>query len=220
MAKLNIRRNVLAENDRIAESLRGYFGKNKTFVINIIGSPGCGKTTLLEKTIEHFKDKYKIYTLVGDVQTEEDAIRLKNAGGDAKQIITGGACHLDARMIEKEFESTLPEDLDMLIIENVGNLVCPSSYDLGEDNKIVIVSVPEGEEKPLKYPSIFVRSGLFILSKIDYLSLGGFDKDKILANAKKVNPKIMELCLSSKTGEGMDGWFEWVEESIKNKKNS
>ncbi|MBN2135001.1 MAG: hydrogenase nickel incorporation protein HypB [Acidobacteria bacterium] len=220
MATLNIKRNVFAENDRIAEILREHFAKNKTFVINIIGSPGCGKTTLLEKTIEHFKGKYKIYTLVGDVQTEEDAVRLREAGGDAKQIITGGACHLDARMIEKEFEESIPKSLDMLIIENVGNLVCPSSYDLGEDHKVVIVSVPEGEEKPLKYPSIFIRADLFILSKVDYLALGGFDKEKILANGKKVNPKIRELCLSSRSGEGMDEWFEWIEESIRNKKNS
>ena len=220
MKIINIKKNVLAENDILAEKLRREFRKKNVFTINIIGSPGCGKTTLLEKTIEHFVGKLNMFTLVGDVQTEADADRLKNVGGHAKQIITGGACHLDARMIEREIELLDLDEIEFLIIENVGNLVCPSSYDLGEDEKVVIVSVPEGDEKPLKYPSIFHRSSLFIVTKTDLLGTGDFSIDKVIENAKSINPTLTTMKVSAKTDEGMSDWFNWIQAGLDKKETN
>jgi hydrogenase nickel incorporation protein HypB len=220
MKTISIRENVLSENDRIASKLRERFRKNKIFTINIIGSPGSGKTTLLEKTIAALKDELEIRIIVGDVQTENDADRLRNAGGKAVQIQTNGACHLDARMIQKKLAEMEFEGPGLLIIENVGNLVCPASYDLGENVKVVILSAPEGDEKPLKYPAIFHRAGLMVITKTDMLELCNFDPQSAYSNASHINPSIKWIKLSAKTGYGMQSWFDWLKDNVAENRSS
>jgi hydrogenase nickel incorporation protein HypB len=214
MKTISIRENVLSENDRIASKLRERFRKNRIFTVNIIGSPGSGKTTLLEKTIAALKDELDIRIIVGDVQTENDADRLRKAGGKAVQIQTNGACHLDARMIQKILDGMEFEGPGLLIIENVGNLVCPASYDLGENVKVVILSAPEGDEKPLKYPAIFHRAGLMLITKTDMLELCNFDPQSANHNAAHINPSIKCIKLSAKTGYGMQSWFDWLKDNV------
>lgn len=211
MNRLPLERKVLSENDLIANRLRERFLDNRILCVNLISSPGSGKTTLLEKTLEHFPKSQRAAVLTGDIQTENDANRLKRFGFPVKQITTGGTCHLDARMIETHLEDWPLRDLDFLFIENVGNLVCPSSYDLGEAAKIVVLSVTEGEDKPLKYPSIFFRSELLILSKTDLLPYVPFDVDVAMENARRVHPAIDVVKVSCLNGSGMDEWFHWLE---------
>ena len=218
MKTIKLRSNVMAENNRIAQKLRETYEKKKLLVINIIGSPGCGKTSLLEETIKKADNNFRTMIIVGDVQTEYDAERLKKVGADAYQIETMGICHLDARMLQKKIQDIRPKGTDLLIIENVGNLVCPAGYDLGEDSKVVMVSVPEGDEKPLKYPAIFHRADLFLITKIDMLENSNFNLDRAVQNAKKINPDIKAIPMSSKTGEGMNEWFSWLEGNISRKK--
>jgi len=220
MKTISIRENVLAENDQIASKLRERFRRNKIFTVNIISSPGSGKTTLLEKTIIALKDDLDIQIIVGDVKTENDAGRLKKAGGKAVQIQTSGACHLDARMIQKILNVIEFNGPGLLIIENVGNLVCPASYDLGEDVKVVILSAPEGDEKPLKYPAVFHRAGLLIITKTDMLELCNFDSQAAYRNAAQINPSIKCIKLSAKTGEGMQAWFDWLKDNVAKKISS
>lgn len=211
MSQIAVEKKVLNENQVIAQRLRESFAENGVLCLNIISSPGSGKTTLLERTLERFPKDTKVALLTGDLQTENDAQRLAKAGFPVKQITTGGTCHLDARMIEKHIADWDLANLDLLIIENVGNLVCPSSYDLGEAAKIVILSVTEGEDKPLKYPSIFFKSSLMVLSKIDLLPYVPFDPVKAKENACKVHPGMEIVEVSSVTGEGMETWMEWLE---------
>src|SRR5208283_2214123 len=201
-----------SENDRIAAELRGRFLEHGVLCLNLISSPGSGKTSLLERTLETLPRHDRVAVLTGDIQTENDADRLKRFHFPVKQITTGGTCHLDARMIEKHLGDWKLEDLDLLIVENVGNLVCPSSYDLGEDAKIVLLSTSEGEDKPLKYPSIFFKSELMVLTKIDLLPYVPFSADLAKENARRVHPGIEILELSSTTGEGLDRWMEWLQE--------
>ena len=177
MNRVPLEGKVLNENARVAAELRERFREHRVLVVNLVSSPGSGKTTLLEKTLEHLPTGSRVAVLTGDLQTENDANRLKRYGYPVKQIVTGGTCHLDARMIEKHIADWDLAKLDALIIENVGNLVCPSSYDLGESAKIVLLSVTEGEDKPLKYPSIFFKSELMILTKTDLLPYVPFDAD-------------------------------------------
>lgn len=202
---------VLNENARIAEELRERFRDNRVLVVNLVSSPGSGKTTLLEKTLQHLPAGSRVAVLTGDLQTENDANRLKRYGYPVKQIVTGGTCHLDARMIEKHIADWDLAKLDLLIIENVGNLVCPSSYDLGEAAKIVLLSVTEGEDKPLKYPSIFFKSELMVLTKIDLLPYVPFSADEALENARRVHPEMEIVKVASLTGAGFDQWMTWLE---------
>jgi hydrogenase nickel incorporation protein HypB len=187
MERVPLERKVLSENDRIAAELRARFQGHGILCLNLISSPGSGKTSLLERTLESLPREDRAAVLTGDIQTENDANRLKRFGFPVKQITTGGTCHLDARMIERHLADWNLEDLDLLLIENVGNLVCPASYDLGEAAKIVVLSVTEGEDKPLKYPSIFFKSDLLVLSKIDLLPYVPFDIDAAAENARKVH---------------------------------
>jgi hydrogenase nickel incorporation protein HypB len=220
MKTINIRENVLAENDRIASKLRASFARDNIFAINIISSPGSGKTTLLEKTISAIGGQFPIQIIVGDVQTQNDAKRLQKAGANAVQIETHGGCHLDARMIQKKIEQIELQRKSLLIIENVGNLVCPSSYDLGEDVKVVLLSVPEGDEKPLKYPSIFHRAGLMVITKTDMLTMCDFDPRKAHENARVINPNLQFISVSAKTGEGLSDWFKWLRTNFADKTSS
>jgi hydrogenase nickel incorporation protein HypB len=211
MTVVRVEQKVLNENQRIALELRRRFADNNVLCLNFVSSPGSGKTTLLEKTLAAFGPEEKIAVLTGDLQTENDARRLARYGFPVQQIVTGGVCHLDGRMIERHLEPWSLADIDVLFIENVGNLVCPSSYDLGEQAKVVLLSVTEGEDKPLKYPSIFLKSSLLILTKVDLLPYVPFDIEAARANARQINPAIEILELSCSTGQGMDAWRAWLQ---------
>ncbi len=205
-----VERRVLNENDRIAAELRRRFQERDILCLNFISSPGAGKTTLLEKTLAGFNPVDRVAVLTGDIQTDNDARRLAGYGFPVQQITTAGACHLDARMIERALGAWDLDQIQVLLIENVGNLVCPTSYDLGEEAKIVILSVAEGDDKPLKYPGIFHRAQLMILSKMDLLPYVPFDKEAAIANARRVHPGMEVIELSSTTGEGLDRWRRWL----------
>jgi len=209
---VRVEQKVLNENQRIAIELRRQFEANEVLCLNFISSPGSGKTTLLEKTLAEFGPEEKIAVLTGDLQTENDARRLARYGFPVQQIVTGGVCHLDGKMIERALEKWPLGNIDVLFIENVGNLVCPSSYDLGEEAKIVLLSVTEGEDKPLKYPSIFHKAALMILTKVDLLPYVPFDMEAARKNAREVHPEIEILEVSCTTGQGMDEWRAWLEE--------
>ena len=202
---------ILKENDRIAAELRARFQEHGILCLNLVSSPGAGKTSLLERTLESFAPGERVAVLTGDIQTDNDAVRLARAGFPVQQITTGGTCHLDARMIEKALAAWNLEELDLLLIENVGNLVCPSNYDLGEAAKVVVLSVAEGEDKPLKYPAMFFRSELLILNKVDLLPHVPFDLRQARANAQRVHPGIEILEVSSLTGEGLPQWRDWLQ---------
>jgi hydrogenase nickel incorporation protein HypB len=212
MNRVPLEGKVLNENARLAEELRERFRQHQVLAVNLVSSPGSGKTTLLEKTLESFPSTTRVALLTGDLQTENDANRLKRYGFPVKQITTGGTCHLDARMIEKHIADWDLENLDLLIIENVGNLVCPSSYDLGEAAKIVLLSVTEGEDKPLKYPSIFFKSELMVLTKTDLLPYVPFDVPTAVTNARRVHPEMEVVKVSCLTGNGMREWLKWLEQ--------
>jgi len=203
---------VLNENARVAAELRERFREHQVLVVNLISSPGSGKTTLLEKTLEALPKDTRVAVLTGDLQTENDADRLKRYSFPVKQIVTGGTCHLDARMIEKHIADWSLPELDVLIVENVGNLVCPSSYDLGESAKIVLLSVTEGEDKPLKYPSIFSKSELMVLTKTDLLPYVPFNADAAIANARRVHPAMEVVRVSCLAGNGLREWMTWLEQ--------
>src|SRR5487761_706510 len=205
-----VEKKVLNENQRIAEELRQRYARRGTLCLNIVSSPGSGKTTLLEKTLASFSHQDKVAVLTGDLQTENDARRLARYGFPVQQIVTGTVCHLDGRMIERALEPWASTDIELLFIENVGNLVCPSSYDLGEEAKIVVLSVTEGEDKPLKYPSIFSKAALMIVTKIDLLPYVPFNLEQAKANARQVHPGIEIIELSCQTGQGLDDWERWL----------
>jgi hydrogenase nickel incorporation protein HypB len=215
MNRIAVEKKVLNENQILAEQLRERYRENGVLCVNLISSPGSGKTALLERTLERMDKSARVAVLTGDLQTENDARRLAKFGFPVRQITTGGTCHLDARMIGKhledwKLENVALEDLDLLIVENVGNLVCPSSYDLGEDAKIVLLSTTEGEDKPLKYPSIFFKSELMLLTKIDLLPYVPFSADLARENARRVHPGMEIIDVSSTTGEGLDRWMDWL----------
>ncbi len=211
MQRVELGQKVLSENARIAAELRDRFREHGILCVNLISSPGSGKTSLLERTLERLPKTERVAVLTGDIQTENDAARLRRFGFPVKQITTGGTCHLDAKMIEHHLSDWPLENLDVLFIENVGNLVCPSSYDLGEDAKIVLLSVTEGEDKPLKYPSIFFKSELMILNKMDLLPYVPFSVEAAVENARRVHPGIEIVKVSCTTGEGLDLWLNWIE---------
>jgi len=205
-----LEKKVLSENDRLAAALRQRYREQNILCVNFISSPGSGKTALLEKTLSSFAPGTSVAVLTGDLQTDNDARRLMRYGFPVRQIVTGGTCHLDARMVERHLNELGFRGPGLLLVENVGNLVCPSSYDLGEVAKIVLLSVTEGEDKPLKYPGIFHRASLMILTKTDLLPHVDFDPNLALENARKIHPEIEYLALSSRTGEGFDKWLAWL----------
>ncbi|MEW6413216.1 MAG: hydrogenase nickel incorporation protein HypB [Candidatus Zixiibacteriota bacterium] len=209
--KITIETKVLSENDRIAAEIRQKLTEKRILTLNLVSSPGSGKTTLLERTIEALNDRIGIALVAGDVQTENDAARLVRAGGKmVRPIVTGGACHLDARMVAKALEEIDLAQTDLLFIENVGNLVCPSSYDLGEDMKVVLISTTEGDDKPLKYPGMFRRSSVMVVNKTDLIGSSDFNIDVVRKNALQINGKLMIFETSCRTGEGLEEWFEWL----------
>jgi hydrogenase nickel incorporation protein HypB len=212
-------RKVLNENDRIAAALRERFQRNGTFCLNLISSPGSGKTTLLEHTLAAYDPARRIAVLTGDIQTDNDARRLARFGFPVRQITTGGACHLDARMVERHLADwTIDEcaidDLEILFLENVGNLVCPTSYDLGEEARAVLLSVTEGEDKPLKYPATFHHADLMVLTKTDLLPYVPFQLELARENARRIQPDIEILELSCTGNLGLDRWYAWIERHV------
>ncbi len=210
MERVPLERKVLSENDRIASDLRVRFSEHNIMCLNLISSPGSGKTSLLERTLESFNRGERVAVLTGDIQTENDAKRLQRFGFPVKQITTGGTCHLDARMIERALSDWRLEDIDLLFVENVGNLVCPSSYDLGEEAKVVLLSVTEGEDKPLKYPSIFFKSELLVLTKLDLLPYIPFDIAAAEENARRIHGEMEIIRLSCQSGQGFQEWLRWL----------
>ena len=210
MQRLPMKSKVLNENQIIAESLRERFRAHGVLCLNLISGPGSGKTALLERTLASLDPATRVSVLTGDIQTDNDARRLAQYGFPVQQITTGGTCHLDGRMIEKHLAEWDLGKIDLLLIENVGNLVCPSSYDLGEAAKIVLLSVTEGDDKPLKYPSIFFKSDLFVLTKIDLLPYVPFSADVVEANARLVHPGIEIVRTSATTEGGLDSWLVWL----------
>jgi len=212
--KIAVEKKVLNENDRVAAGLRERFRKNGVYCINIISSPGAGKTALLERTLARFRPEERVAVLTGDIATDNDAKRMERFGFPVKQICTGGSCHVDAKMVERALENWDLSSLDLLVIENVGNLVCPASYDLGENEKVVVLSTTEGEDKPLKYPGTFFRATTLVINKIDLLPFVPFNIAVARDNARKVNPNIQILELSCTTGEGLDTWCTWLEKGV------
>ena len=207
---VEVRQNVLKRNDQIARALRRRFQHARVFVISLVSSPGSGKTLFLEKTLSALNDSFRAAALVGDLATENDAARLSRSGALVKQITTGTLCHLEAAMVESALEGWTISDLDFLFIENVGNLVCPSSYDLGENLRIVLLSVTEGEDKPLKYPTIFNSADAAVITKTDLSEAVEFDWDAAARNIQAVRPGMRVFRLSAKTGAGMREWTEFV----------
>jgi len=212
--KVKVVTQILEANDRIAEENRKIFDKSGVYVINIMSAPGAGKTSLIEKMIKETA-KIKIGVIEGDIAGSDDAKRIKNLGIPVVQINTGGACHLDANMIREVIEDFPLKGLDLLIIENVGNLVCPAEFKVGEDIKVMLLSITEGDDKPLKYPLMFQESSALVLNKIDLLPYTNADVGKIKKNSLSLNPKLKIFEVSCKTGEGISKWVKWLQSLIK-----
>ncbi len=217
--KITLEKKVLSENDRLAAEIRQVLNRNGVAALNLVSSPGSGKTSLLEKTIGALAGELRIGLIAGDVQTDNDAVRLVKAGARmVRPIVTGGACHLDARMVSRVLPELDLENMDLLFVENVGNLVCPSSYDLGEDMKVVVISTTEGDDKPLKYPAMFRRSSVMVINKIDLLGTSDFDMENVKANARSINAGLTIFDVSCRTGEGLESWFAWLRAFVAEKK--
>ncbi len=210
---IQIEQDILSKNDRFARENRAVFARKGVFALNFVSSPGSGKTSLLVRTINDLKDRLAICVIEGDQQTSNDAARIRATGAQAIQINTGKGCHLDAHMVGHAAEGLALEQSSVLFIENVGNLVCPAAFDLGEAHKVAVLSVTEGEDKPLKYPDMFAAADLMILNKSDLLPHLEFDVGLCIANALKVNPKLHTLVVSARTGEGMEAFYAWLEAS-------
>jgi hydrogenase nickel incorporation protein HypB len=211
---LEVRKNVLKQNDVIARALRERFRNEGILAVSLVSSPGSGKTTFLEKTLTLLRPHYRAAALVGDLATDNDAQRLARSGAPVKQITTGTLCHLEASMIQRALDGWDTGKLDFLFVENVGNLVCPSSYDLGEDLRLVLLSVTEGEDKPLKYPTIFNSADFTVITKMDLAAAVDFNEPALDRNIEAVRPNMQILKLSAKTGEGMDEFLDYLQKVL------
>jgi hydrogenase nickel incorporation protein HypB len=207
---LDMETRILEKNDALADQNRAWFAGREILALNLVSSPGAGKTTLLERTIRDLMQELSISVIEGDQATANDGERIRAAGAPAIQVNTGTGCHLEADMVARAVRELRPGAGSLLLIENVGNLVCPAMFDLGEHAKVVILSVTEGEDKPLKYPHMFLAAELMIINKIDLLPHVDFDLSLAASYARDVNPQIEVLSLSARTGEGLDGWYEWL----------
>ncbi|MEW8537547.1 MAG: hydrogenase nickel incorporation protein HypB [Candidatus Thiodiazotropha endolucinida] len=207
---VQIEQDILSKNNQYAATNRNYFQQHGILSLNLVSSPGSGKTTLLTRTIGDLRAEYAISVIEGDQQTANDAERIRATGAKALQINTGKGCHLDGHMVGHALETLKPDQGSLLFIENVGNLVCPAAFDLGEAHKVAILSVTEGEDKPIKYPDMFHAADLMLLNKIDLLPYLDFDVQRCIEYAQRINPKIKVLQLSATTGEGMQNWYQWI----------
>jgi len=209
---------ILSANDQVATENRRAFDAAHVFTVNLMASPGAGKTSLILAATKHLPAGVRPGVIEGDVASRLDADAIAAHGIPVVQINTGGACHLDARMVSRVLPELDVENMDLLFVENVGNLVCPSSYDLGEDMKVVVISTTEGDDKPLKYPAMFRRSSVMVINKIDLLGTSDFDMEKVKANARSINIDLRIFDVSCRTGEGLESWFAWLREFVAGKK--
>lgn len=216
--KIELRKKILNKNEEIAGKLREVFDGRKVFVANVMSSPGAGKTTLLEETFKELKGSFRMGVVVGDPQTRRDTDRLSKTGVQAEQINTGRGCHLDARMVSIALHNFNLEALEVLFIENVGNLVCPAEFDLGEDVRVIVNSIPEGDDKPAKYPAMFQAADIVLLNKIDLLGATNFDLEKFVKDLKSIKKDITILPISCTTGKGIDKWYRWLKIMVKRKR--
>lgn len=212
---IEVKESVFADNDREAARLRQELKQSGTFLLNLMSSPGSGKTTTLLRTIEALKDELRMGVMEADIDSDVDARRIAEAGVKSIQLHTGGMCHLDAGMTEQGLRELSTDDLDLVVLENVGNLVCPAEFDTGAVKNAMILSVPEGHDKPLKYPLIFTVCDVLLINKIDVLPYFDFDMDKVVEYAHRRNPKLEIFPVSAKTGEGMDAWCGWLRRQVK-----
>lgn len=208
--KISVEQDILSKNNLLAERNRGYFEALRIFAINMVSSPGSGKTSIIERTLSEMGKDVDFYVIEGDQQSANDAKRIQKAGGNAIQVNTGNGCHLDASMVNQATNQLTPKQNSILIIENVGNLVCPAMFDLGEKKRVAIFSVTEGDDKPEKYPTIFHTSDVCIINKIDLLPYVDFDIEKAKTVAKHLNSEMIFFEVSAKTGEGMEEWYDWL----------
>lgn len=215
---VEVHQSILRKNSTMARDLRERFQRSGTYVINLLSSPGAGKTTLLEETLRRLGDRYRVAALVGDQATELDAQRLHRSGAPVKQIVTGAECRLDAQMVTAALSEFDANDVELLAIENVGNLICPAEYDLGEDLRIVVFSTTEGEDKPLKYPLAFATADVAVVSKTDLSAAAGFDREIAKANIERVHPGIEIVELSALHGDGLDEWIDLLDRQIARKR--
>lgn len=214
----NTTMHLLKANDFVADTIRKKMADQNILLINIVSSPGSGKTSLLQETAKRIGDKVKMKILVGDLETERDAERLREVGAEAMQIVTGGICHLEAQMVWQAMESIDVEGIDILIVENVGNLVCPASFDLGEDYRVTLISTTEGDDKPKKYPKMFLTSDLMVVSKSDLLPYLPFSVEAVVKDARDINHELEIMQVSSLKGEGVDEWCDWLLAKVQEKK--
>jgi hydrogenase nickel incorporation protein HypB len=215
MKKVSVGRKILSENEKIAIENSLYLTGRNVLCLNLISSPGSGKTSILARTITDLKGKIRIGVIEGDIQTDLDARRIRAAKAPAVQINTDGACHLSAEQVKKALKKLPVDELDLVFIENVGNLVCPTDFELGEAGKVVVLSVAEGDDKPAKYPAIFAKSKVLLINKIDLLGYVDFNLERAVKDARKLNKKIEIFPVSAKTGEGMDKWYDWLQKAAK-----
>ncbi len=215
--EIKVNTDILSLNNRTARENKQIFAQNGLLVINIMGSPGAGKTTVLEKTIEILVDSIRLAVIEGDIYTSKDAQRIEKLGVPVKQINTGGACHLDAGMVSRVLNEFKLAEIQLLIIENVGNLVCPVEFNLGEDLKIAVLSITEGEDKPLKYPLLFREAAAVVLNKIDLLNFTDVNLETLRKDIRRINPEIKIFEVSARTGQGIHGWAAWLADKVKEK---
>ena len=219
MRIIELKETVTASNDRDAQALRGELKEKGTLLINLMASPGAGKTTLLERTIRDMQDRFKIAVMEADVDSDVDAVRIEKLGAKAVQAHTGGMCHMDAGMTRTALEELGEERFDLVVLENVGNLICPAEFDTGAGKRVMLLSVPEGDDKPLKYPLMFRVSDVLLITKTDVKPYFDFDFDACVARAKKLNPNVTVFAVSAKTGEGFAEWENWLLNAVSDWKN-
>lgn len=213
--EIDIKQPILAKNDKLADENRALFADKKVFVLNILASPGSGKTSTILATIEALRDEFNIAVIEGDIASSVDSEKIKAQGIPAVQVNTGGACHLESNMIKRAVEVLDLDDLDLILLENVGNLVCPTDFDLGENAKVMILSVPEGDDKPLKYPGVFQVAQAVILNKVDTMPVFNFSEEAFTKAVKQLNPTVPIFPIAATNGEGVDAWAEWLAARIR-----